>query len=162
MIGVRAGSLAVAALVPSLALADHGYQYARVLSSDPVYETVTYSEPVEQCREETVAYHDDRSYSATPTIVGAIIGGALGNAVGHHKHNKQMGTVVGAVLGGSIGDDVRYATRQVCTVVNQEHQEDRLVGYRVTYHYGGETYTTRLDHDPGDTLRVRVHVTPVG
>lgn len=173
MIGIRAaGPLALAALVPSMAMADHGYQYARVLSSDPVYETVTYSEPVEQCRDEPVTYRDDRGYSATPTIVGAIIGGALGNAVGHHKRNKQVGTVVGAVLGGSIGhdvgrrnrgdDDIRYGTRQVCTVVHQEHQEDRLVGYQVTYRYGGETYSTRLDHDPGDMLRVRVHVTPVG
>lgn len=169
-----AAAVAAAVLVPSVALAEHdAYQYAKVLASDPIYETVSYSVPVEQCRDETVAHHDNRGYSATGPILGAIIGGALGNAVGHKKRNKQVGTAVGAVLGGSIGadisrrnrayrDDVRYSTRQVCTVEHQEHLEERLTGYRVTYRYGGETYTTHMDHDPGSSLRVRVRVTPVG
>lgn len=174
MIGKRVSSSLVAVvLVPSVALADHGYQYAKVVSSDPIYETVSYDVPVEQCRDETVAYHDRRGRSATGPILGAIIGGALGNAVGHKKRNKQVGTVVGAVLGGSIGadisrrnryyrDDVRYTTRQVCSVVHEERVEERLAGYRVTYRYGGEIYTTEMDHDPGPTLPVRVRVTPVG
>lgn len=170
------GTLIAAALVtPGAAFANHGaggLQYARVVSSEPIYETVSYSVPVEQCRDETVAHHEPRARSATAPIVGAIIGGALGNAVGHKKRNKQVGTVVGAVLGGSIGadigrrqrgyDDVYYSTRQVCSVVHERHSEERLVGYLVTYRYGGETYTTEMDHNPGDRLRVRVDVTPVG
>lgn len=175
MTGMRgAVSVLVAAtLVPSMALAGHGYDYARVLSSDPIYETVSYSVPVEQCRDETVAYHDDRGRSATGPILGAIIGGAIGNAVGHKKRNKQVGTAVGAVLGGSIGADiarrhrarhadVRYTTREVCSVAYEDHVEERLTGYRVTYRYAGETYTTEMDDDPGSSLRVRVRVTPVG
>ena len=35
-------------------------------------------------------------------------------------------------------------------------------GYRVSYEYGGEVYTTRMATHPGETIRVRVHVTPVG
>lgn len=173
MIGARVvSSLAVAALVPSMALADHGYQYARVVSSDPIYETVTYSVPVEQCRDETVPYQDHRARSATGPILGAIIGGAIGNAVGHKKRNKQVGTAVGAILGGSIGadiarrnrgyEDVRYTTREVCSVIHEDRVEERLAGYRVTYRYAGETYTTEMDHDPGPRLPVRVRVTPVG
>jgi uncharacterized protein YcfJ len=174
MIGKRVmSSLVVAALVPSVALANHGYQYAKVLSSDPIYETVSYSVPVEQCRDETVAYHDNGRRSATAPILGAVIGGAIGNAVGHKKRNKQVGTVVGAILGGSVGadisrrnrgygQDVRYSTREVCTVVHESHREERLAGYRVTYRYGGETYTTEMDRDPGSSLRVQVRVTPVG
>ena len=34
---------------------------------------------------------------------------------------------------------------------------DRILGYEVTYRYGGREYTTRMDHDPGDRLRVRVN-----
>lgn len=177
MIGKRAVSvLAVSALVPSVALADGGYQYARVLSSQPVYETVAYSVPVEQCREERVPYHQDHQASRgsyTGPIVGAIIGGAIGNAVGHRKRNKQVGTAVGALLGGSIGADVarrqrhhnsgvRYTSERVCSVVHEEHYEEQLTGYRVTYRYADETYSTTMDRDPGSTLRVRVHVTPVG
>lgn len=175
MIGARMLTLVVAAtLVPTTALADGRYQYARVLSSDPIYETVSYTVPVEECRQEPVAYPQDRGRaSATGPIVGAIIGGALGNAVGHKKRNKQVGTAVGAILGGSIGADIarrhrqqnaytRYGTEQVCSVYHEERFEEELTGYRVTYRYGGETYSTTLDHDPGDSLRVRVHVTPVG
>jgi uncharacterized protein YcfJ len=174
MIGARVtSSLVVAALVPSMALAEHRYQYAKVLASDPIYETVSYSVPVEQCRDETVAYHEAGGRSATGPILGAIIGGALGNAVGHKKRNKQVGTAVGAILGGSIGADVarrqrsygenvRYSTREVCSVRHEQRYEERLAGYRVTYRYGGETYTTDMDRDPGSSLRVQVRVTPVG
>jgi hypothetical protein len=34
---------------------------------------------------------------------------------------------------------------------------DRVLGYEVTYRYGGREYTTRMDHDPGDRMRVRVN-----
>lgn len=174
MIGTRMKStMVVAVLAPSMALAGHGYQYAKVVASDPIYETVSYTVPVEQCRDETVGYREPQGRSATAPIVGAIVGGAIGNAVGHKKRNKQVGAVVGAVLGGSIGadiarrhrgygDPVGYRTRQVCSVYHEEHHEERLTGYRVTYRYGGETYTTHMDHDPGARLRVRVDVTPVG
>ena len=91
----------------------------------------------------------------------------------HNKRNKQVGTVIGALLGGSIGADiarenryrhgpVSYHTEQVCTVVNEYAEEERLAGYRVRYRYAGETYTTRMNRDPGDRLRVRVRVTPAG
>lgn len=185
MTGARIiGSLLVVAtpmaLVPSVAVADYGgyggqqYQYAEVVRSSPIYETVSYTVPVQECRQETVAYHDEpRARSATGPILGAIIGGALGNAVGHKKRNKQVGTVVGAVLGGSIGADiarqrraartpVRYATEEVCHTVDERRFEEQIAGYRVTYRYGGETYTTTMDRDPGSSLRVRVRVTPIG
>jgi uncharacterized protein YcfJ len=174
MNGKRVTSVVLAtALVPGVALARGGYDYAQVLSSDPMYQTVSYSVPVEQCTMQTVAYREPQHRSATPTILGAVIGGALGNAVGSGKRNKQVGAAVGAVLGGSIGNDigrrhtshgpgVRYANEQVCSTVYEERAEQRLTGYRVTYRYAGQTYATTMDRDPGSTLRVRVHVTPVG
>jgi uncharacterized protein YcfJ len=161
------------ALVPALAAADGRYQYAEVLASEPIYDTVSYTVPTQQCRQQTVAYREPQARSYTAPIVGAIIGGALGNAVGHSKRNKQVGTAVGAVLGGTIGadvgrrhqtygTDVRYATEEICSTVQEHRTEQRFAGYHVTYRYGGETYTTRLNHDPGSALRVRVQVTPVG
>jgi len=160
-------------LVPGLALGSATYDRARVVDVDPIYETTRYSVPVEQCRDEQVAYAEPTyaRRSATGPILGAIIGGALGNAVGHHKRNKQVGTVVGAVLGGSIGADisrrnsyqgseVRYRSERVCSVSNEIREEERLAGYDVTYAYGGTTYRTRMNRDPGDFIRVRVRVTP--
>ncbi|MEL6215584.1 MAG: histidine kinase, partial [Pseudomonadota bacterium] len=39
---------------------------------------------------------------------------------------------------------------------------ERVEGFRVTYQYRGETYVTRTETDPGNRIRVRVSVTPVG
>ena len=179
------GPVLAVALVPALALADRGYergyergygsryQYAEVLAAEPIYHRVAYTVPVEQCRQQTVAYREPQARSYTGPILGAIVGGAIGNAVGHKKRNKQVGVAVGAVLGGTIGadiarrnrsyaHDVRYGTEEVCSVVHEEHAEERLEGYDVTYRYGGQTYTTRMDRHPGSTLRVQVSVTPVG
>ncbi|MBX3705248.1 MAG: glycine zipper 2TM domain-containing protein [Pseudomonadales bacterium] len=160
-------------LVPSLAIAGGRHHEARVLSSKPIYQTVSYSVPVEQCRYEQVAYHEPGHRSATPALLGAVIGGALGNAVGHSKRNKQVGVAVGAVLGASVGSDigrrhqtagspVRYGTERVCSTVHEQRHEDQLVGYRVTYRYAGQTYVTDMDYDPGPTLPVVVHVRPLG
>ena len=122
--------------------------------------------------------------SRTPGVVGAILGGAIGHSVGNGKTNKRIGTAVGAILGGTIGADisrrnqrrnaedqrwesrqgfepVSYRTERVCTVVADTRFEQRVRGYDVAYAYGGETYTTVLDYDPGRYLDVRVRVTPV-
>jgi uncharacterized protein YcfJ len=80
--------------------------------------------------------------------VGAVLGGSIGNDIGR----RQQG----------YGQPVRYGTEEVCATQYEERAEQRLTGYRVTYRYAGETYTTTMDRDPGSSLRVRVDVTPVG
>ncbi len=171
---IKARALLPFLLIPATAMGATTYDRARVVNVDPVYETVSYNVPVEQCREERVRYAEPRRQraSATGPLLGAILGGAIGNAVGHEKRNKQVGTVVGALLGGSIGADisrrhrnqhgsaVRYATEQICNVVHEVREEERAAGYNVTYVYAGETYTTRMHRDPGDSIRVRVSVRP--
>ncbi len=160
-------------LAPTVAFGATNYDRAPVVAVEPVYEIVTHAVPREQCYEQNVAYREPtQRRSFTGPIVGAIIGGAIGNALGHHKHNKQVGVVVGALLGGSIGADVArrnryrdapvsYRTEEVCNVVQDIREEERLAGYDVTYRYGGRTYTTRMQRHPGDSVRVRVRVTPV-
>lgn len=162
----------LAALVPSWASAGTTIDRAAVVDVEPLYETVSYQVPREQCHMERVPVrHHSARRSATAPIVGAILGGALGNAVGHSKHNKQVGTVVGAILGGSIGADVArrnhrshnayaYTNQEVCRTVSEYREEQRVSAYRVTYRYAGELYTTRMNRDPGPTLPVRVHVHP--
>lgn len=145
------------------------YDQAQVISAEPVYETIRREVPVQACHQEEVAYRSGRNRSATGPILGAIIGGAIGNAVGHEKRNKQVGTVVGAVLGGSIGADISrrqrsgpvdYRTEEVCDTRYEVRSEEQLAGYDVRYVYAGTTYQTRMPRDPGDTLRVRVRVSP--
>jgi uncharacterized protein YcfJ len=166
---------------PGDAAADTRVDRARVVTVDPVYVSVDYSVPVEQCRLEDVpvdnGYRNTGYRSYTGPILGAIIGGAIGNAVGHNKTNKKVGTAVGAILGGTIGRDVQrrhaeqsgrarnravaYQTEEVCETVYETHERLELEGYDVTYRYAGQTHTTRLDRDPGKYLDVRVQVTPV-
>ena len=163
-------------LLPSMALAGTTTDRARVMAVEPVYRTVAYSVPVEECRLVDVPVNEpsDGYRSYTAPIVGAIIGGAIGNAVGHNKTNKKVGTAVGAVLGGTIGRDigrrnaesrgyrrVAYRTEEICETRHETREEAQLDGYDVTYRYAGQTHTTRMDHDPGNYLQVRVRVTPV-
>ena len=156
---------------------------ARVVGVVPLYETVEINEPQEICRDERVAYEVPRYHrrerrSATGPILGAVIGGAIGNAVGSGKRNKQVGVAVGALLGGSIGADiarqrraeagygydrapVRYRTERVCEWQDRYRTEQQLTGYRVSYRIGGDTFETITDYRPGDTIPVRVAVTPL-
>ena len=169
-IGVKRATLVAgfATLVPFAANAST-YDEAQVISAEPVYETISREVPVQACRQEQVAYRSGRNRSVTGPILGAIIGGAIGNAVGSEKRNKQVGTAVGAVLGGSIGADisrrqrsgpVEYRTEDVCDTRYEVRSEEQLAGYDVRYVYAGTTYQTRMPRDPGQTLRVRVRVSP--
>ena len=151
------------------------YEYADVIETRPVYQIVEISEPMEQCWEEEVVIdrYPSRSGFRTPVLVSTIIGGALGNAVGNGKSNKRISAVVGAMLGHSIGRDIvtdrnrsrnavrDYETVQRCETAYEQFEEERLVGYQVTYFYNGEEYSVRTDFDPGDRIRLRVSIQPV-
>lgn len=165
-------------VVPFQQGADYGngaqFDWARVVSVDPIVER--YSEPVpsQQCWNEPVEYYEPRyAYAprqdrAGPAFLGALIGGALGNQVGGGS-GRTAATVAGAVIGGAVGRNVdrnngpgrTYETTQRrCQVVDEYQEERRVVGYDVQYRYRGEVYMSRLDYDPGDRLRVRVSVAP--
>ncbi len=151
-----------------------GYDTARVIRAEPIYQRVSVKQPVEYCELQQVAERPRRDGSATAPVLGAIIGGAIGNAVGSGKSNKRVGAAAGAVLGGAIGYDmsrqgrssrhpgaVTYRTQEVCSVRHEVRQERRITGYDVTYRYQGRTYVTRTDRHPGDRIPVRVDVRPV-
>lgn len=161
------------------------YDYATVIDAEPIFKSIRVKTPRKHCWQEEVAYetdyYNDRNYSynnhhkGTSTVLGGVIGAAIGNAVGHRKKNKQVGTVVGAVLGASIGNAygsqrnhrqnhgqyVTYGTEERCEVIQETHMEERIVGYRVRYRYSNVTYSTRTKVDPGDTIRVRISISPV-
>ncbi len=141
---------------------------ARVTHVEPIYTSVRVASPQRECRVHN--YH--RSYyqsqeSYTTTIAGGIVGGVLGNQFGG-GNGKKILTVAGALLGGSIGRDLghqprtssRHNRRDECRTVQAYHQEQRLNGYQVTYRYQGQSYTSRMDYDPGRRLPVEVSVRP--
>lgn len=161
-------------LMAQSAFAGHGqserFDYAKVVSAQPIYRQVSVQVPRQECWVEQVAYERNDSSSKSPTsmLLGAVIGGAIGHAVG--RNDRRSGTAIGAVLGGSIGNDignknrrsqVEYHDEERCETRQQTHYEDRLSGYDVTYRYKGEDYTTRMDQNPGKRIRVAVSVRPV-
>jgi uncharacterized protein YcfJ len=158
-----------------------GYDYARVVSAQPIYETVEIDDGREVCRNERVhhaAPNYGRGYRGerreTPSIVGAIIGGVIGNQFGSGR-GRTAATVAGVALGSAIArdnerdraygynDNRRYSrsvvtTERVCTIEPRIRTERQLVGYNVRYDYKGQIGETVTRNQPGSTIRVRVDV----
>jgi uncharacterized protein YcfJ len=148
--------------------ADNGVRYAKVVSVDPVRQSV--SDPQQVCKDEVV------NHTAPPrdqhrlvgTAIGAVAGGLLGNQVGGGRGNT-LATVAGAVGGGYAGNRIE-ASRQHgqvtstverrCSTVNGT-SGSKIVAYDVRYVYNGVTRTVRMDHDPGDRVQVQEGVTAV-
>ena len=147
------------------------FDTARVRSVDPQYENINV--PREECRTEWVS--ETRTVSSGRTnyngaVLGALVGGVLGNQVGK-GHGRDAATVVGAVVGGFAGDNiagnnrqeqVQLAPQQVQRCHTVTEVQSRITGYRVAYDYRGQTYTTVMRDNPGAQLQVRVSVDPVG
>jgi hypothetical protein len=107
--------------------------------------------------------------TANGTLLGALIGGALGNQVGKGDGRKAA-TVAGALIGGKIGHDVdarndssAYTYRDDSGVVRRcrtVSDGGRFGGYDVTYRYAGQNYHALMNYRPGRTMRVMVQVRP--
>jgi uncharacterized protein YcfJ len=146
------------------------YDYARVINVEPVYRLVQVSTPRRECWNEYGAQQRTvYSDSATPTIMGGLIGGIVGSRFGKGK-GRDVATVAGVMLGASIANDLRSnrhaggaytSSRQVCQDVNDYSEREELDGYQVQYRYRGEVYATHMQHKPGKRIRVHVRVTPV-
>jgi len=123
---------------------------------------------------------------AARTLIGALIGGALGNQVGDGR-GRTAATIAGAAVGASVGnrsgrdddrgrydDDYRAdhdgydryrdsdGVEVRCrTVDGYARGNGRGEVYRVSYMYGGQSYRAMSLTNPGRTIRVTVDVRPV-
>jgi len=156
------------------ALADSHRDYAKVTHVEPIYETISYRKPHRECRLEKRVTHHKKKRSATPTIVGALVGGAIGNKIGHNKSNKRVGAVAGAILGGSIAHDIQsnrhhkyhdrgrhVSTERVCHTTHTTRYEKKITSYDVAYKYRGRSYNTIMDSHPGKRIRVAIDISPI-
>jgi uncharacterized protein YcfJ len=162
--------------------------FARVTRVEPLYRSVQVSTPVRNCWDEPVTVRQQhaghghgghrgrRGRSYTGPIVGGIVGGLVGNQFGRGD-GRTLLTVAGAVLGASVGHDVgnrrrhrnhrapSYSTTYTtterrCSTNHRVSNQQERDGFLVEYKYRGRSYSTRLDHDPGDRLPVDVQVVP--
>lgn len=148
------------------------YDYAKVISADPIINYVNVSTPVRECWEETEYYTVDRNRHnrRAGTFLGAVVGGVIGHQFGSGSGNDAA-TVAGTLIGAAIGNDAaseaygverRSRPVQRCETRYRQHQEERIDGYRVLYRYKGQKYMTEMPYDPGKRLRVRVDIRPAG
>ncbi len=149
------------------------YDYAPVISSEPIIRYVTVKTPVRECWTETeyVEVNPRRRGTGGGALVGAIIGGVVGHQFGSGRGND-VATVAGSLIGAAVGSESarqanRNRSREVysrpverCATTMQTHQEERIDGYKVTYRFNGQRYTTEMPYDPGREIRVRVDVRP--
>lgn len=190
-------SFSLGLLVSSAAMAEHAYgpqyggqgydngpqlDYAEVVSVDPIIEMVQDSVPREVCWNErvTVPQYSGRRDNAGASVLGAIIGGALGNTAGHGR-GRRAATIAGAVIGGAIGNSsvrnndryyndgpyghnngYRSRNERQCRVENDYVEREQVVGYNVTYRYNGQIFQTQTAAHPGNRIRVEVQVRPIG
>jgi uncharacterized protein YcfJ len=151
------------------------YDYARVLSAEPIVRYVTVTTPVKECWDDVEYYTVDRRTPGTAgsTLFGAIIGGVIGHQFGGGRGND-VATALGSVVGAAIGNSsakraqayngyrsTRYSRPVThCKTNYRSREEERIDGYDVVYRYNGQKYATRTRHDPGSRLRIRVDVRP--
>lgn len=170
-------SIALLLLASQLHAQDGGYDaqdadgnvrvaWADVLRVDPIYQQVQTSSPREVCDDVPSGGPVDNGNRAAGTVLGAIVGGVLGNTVGKGD-GRTAATVAGAVVGGAVGNNLERSQdphangmQPQCRSVQEVSNERRLVAYDVQYRYRGEIFMSRLDYDPGNRLRVRVSVEP--
>jgi uncharacterized protein YcfJ len=168
----RIAILALAATGAIAAQAQTFVDRARVQTVQPQYESVQV--PRQECSSQYVqdapqVVGGQRGY--TGAIVGGVAGGILGNQVGK-GHGREAATAAGAVIGALTGDHLQNSNNQPQQVVQAPPREvrncqtvvdmqQRLTGYRVTYEYRGNQYQTVTREQPGQSLPVRVSVTPL-
>ena len=105
------------------------------------------------------------------TLLGVLIGGALGNQVGKGD-GRTAATIGGAVIGGAIGNKVARSNDHYdqyqdnsgvvrrCRTVGGYQDSQSVGGYNVTYRYAGQIYHAVTNYNPGRRMRVVVDVRP--
>ena len=154
------------------------YITAPVMQVDPIYSSRTIEQPVRHCASTSSTAgggyrsrrHDDyphypRENYFLQGLFGGIVGGLIGNQFGGGNGKKAL-TVVGALAGSSIARDIarsqdrtHYPGRNCHTTYESQVVED-ISGYDVTYEYRGQQFSKRVAEHPGDSVRVRVQLTP--
>ena len=128
-IGVAA-ALGVAA-VAGLNVLDRGPQYAQVVSSTPIKESI--KTPRQECRNVTVTRR--RPVQDENRIAGSVLGAVAGGVIGHQfggGRGRDVATVVGALGGGYAGNQIQGSmqdndtyttTQQRCKTVSTSRKK---------------------------------------
>ena len=147
-----------AALVTSGLSLAQTQDMGHVLSATPILQQV--GVPRQVCNTEQIAVQQPKSGGGA--ILGAIAGGAMGNAVGGGNGKAaatMLGLIGGAVVGNNLEGSPASQSQEVQRCTTQTFLETRTVAYQVAYEFAGKHYTVQMPHDPGPTIRLQI--TPI-
>ena len=152
-------------IATQLAFAGSFIDSATVTSVEKVYKQYSVQEPYQDCYiKETLQNNGDGS--ATNEIVGAILGGAIGNKLGDGD-GKDVMTLAGIFLGASLANDAEKANSTGQVVVSQEVCENkvrqkiekRLSHYKIYVEYDGREVSFTSKKRPfDDVIKVKVTI----
>lgn len=131
----------------------------RVISATPIIQQV--GMPRQVCSTEQVAIQQPKSGAGA--AMGAIAGGAIGNAIGGgggQAAATMLGIFGGAVLGDRVEGSPAPYMQNVQRCATQTFYENRTVAYNVVYEFAGKQYAVQMPHDPGPT--VALQIAPMG
>jgi len=161
--------------------------YAKVVHVEPIFRQVEHFQQSQDCwfenEQHTTHYRNKRRHRRhgdhAQTIIGGIVGGAIGNQIGRHSGKKRArlgATVAGAIVGSAIASEGHSRHRwhqnnnshtvtedrpvKHCRPNHTKHYKQEIVGYDVTYRYGGQHHTTRMSYDPGRRVPITVSIRP--
>jgi uncharacterized protein YcfJ len=151
-----------------LAQAGDFEDFGRVVRVQPRVEQIR--TPRQECRTDYVQSQVPAPRSQGGGVVGGIAGALLGSTIGS-GNGKVAAAAAGAIAGATIGNNVDNQNNAYAQPQTQEQAvqrcrtvdsiEQRTSGYDVTYDYRGHTYTTVMNNDPGDRIRLHISVDPV-
>lgn len=116
--------------------------YARVLSVEPVYQTLRATRTEERCDDE-------------PAPAGSPAGQDSESAV-----SRVVDSVKELFGKQTPAPEAPVTPRRNCRIVEVGREFRRPIAYDVDYIYKGTKYRSRLAEDPGNRLRIRVSVMP--
>ena len=131
-----------------LVMAGSFADYATVTSVEKVYKQYRTEEPYQECYiKETLQNQGDGS--ATNEIMGAILGGAIGNKLGGSDDARDVMTLAGIFLGASIAHDAETANSTGQVVVSQEVCETKV---KTSYVKKLSHYLVHIDYEGRDLV----------
>ncbi|AXE62362.1 glycine zipper 2TM domain-containing protein [Candidatus Thioglobus sp. NP1] len=150
-------------LASQLTFAGSFVDSATVTSVEKVFKQYRVDEPYQECYiKESVQSGDG---SATNELMGAVLGGAIGNKLGDGDGKDAM-TIFGAFLGASLANDAEKAngtgavvSQEVCENKVRQVIEKRLSHYRVTVDYDGREVSFSSKKRPyDDVIKIEVSI----
>lgn len=115
--------------------------WAQVLRAEPVYQTLRATSMVERCEQSTPVQAEEAPRRGIARVVGAVRD---------------------VLTPRPEADEATAAATSTCRMVPVEREFRRPIAFDVDYIHKGVRYRSRMPYDPGNRLRVRVAVTPVG